>query len=74
MFSRRAQLPDLEIIVNLGDWPLIRPGPGGDHDHSLPMISWCGSHDRDDMVLPTYELTEASLECMGRQSLDVLGK
>jgi len=65
--SRRAVLPDLEMLVNLGDWPLVKPA-----HQSIPMFSWCGSHDTHDMVFPTYELTEASLECMGRQSLDVL--
>jgi len=66
--SRRAALPDLEMLVNLGDWPLIKSSS----DRSIPMFSWCGSQTTHDMVFPTYELTEASLECMGRQSLDVL--
>jgi len=65
--ARRAVLPDIEILVNLGDWPLIKQG-----DKALPMVSWCGSRDTADITLPTYELTEASIECMGRQSLDVL--
>ena len=67
--TRRARLPDLEIIVNLGDWPLAKlkgklP--------VLPMVSWCGSGDTGDLLVPTYDLTESSLECMGRQSLDIL--
>merc|ERR1719491_399255 len=36
------------------------------------MFSWCGSSSTHDLVFPTYEVTEASIECMGRQSLDVL--
>ena len=64
---RRTTIPDTELIVNLGDWPLVKT-----KDKPLPMISWCGSHDTIDLVLPTYELTEASIECMGRQSVDVL--
>ena len=36
------------------------------------MVSWCGSEDTGDLVMPTYDLTESSLECMGRQSLDIL--
>ena len=67
--ARRAVLPDLEIIVNLGDWPLVKNSV----KPAVPMISWCGSDDTSDIILPTYELTEASIECMGRQSLDVLG-
>ena len=65
--ARRALIPDTELIINLGDWPLVKM-----KDKPLPMISWCGSHDSLDLVLPTYELTEASIECMGRQSVDVL--
>jgi len=65
--ASRARLPDLELLVNLGDWPLVKPKYKG-----IPMFSWCGSKETSDMVFPTYELTEASLECMGRQSLDTL--
>ena len=60
--ARRARLPDVEFLVNLGDWPLVqrRQTP------LLPVFSWCGSSATADIVLPTYDITEASLECMGR--------
>lgn len=32
----------------------------------LPVFSWCGSEDTADIVLPTYDVTEATLEMMGR--------
>ena len=32
----------------------------------IPMFSWCGSTETADIVMPTYDITEASLECMGR--------
>lgn len=66
--TRKAHLPDLELLINLGDWPLVKSA------EKLPvaMFSWCGSEDTDDVVLPTYELTEASVECMGRVMLDML--
>jgi hypothetical protein len=32
----------------------------------IPMFSWCGSNDTLDIVMPTYDITEATLECMGR--------
>lgn len=32
----------------------------------LPVFSWCGSDDTADIVLPTYDVTEATLEMMGR--------
>ena len=38
----------------------------------MPIFSWCGSDDTADIVLPTYDLTEATLEMMGRVSLDIL--
>lgn len=60
--SRKAILPDMEFLINLGDWPLVQK-------HSKPIIpifSWCGSSKTADIVLPTYDITEASLECMGR--------
>lgn len=65
---KRAKLPDTEMLVNLGDWPLVRKG----RRKKIPMFSWCGSEATDDILFPTYEITEASLECMGRQSLDVV--
>ncbi len=46
-----------------GDWPLVKRG----RFDKLAMFSWCGSEDTEDIVFPTYELTEASLQCMGRQ-------
>ena len=59
----QVKLPDLEFIVNLGDWPLenrkLRENP-------LPIFSWCGSEDTRDIVMPTYDITEATLEMMGR--------
>ena len=57
------QLPDVEFIMNLGDWPL-------ETHHKpktpLPILSWCGSKTTADIVLPTYDITEATLEMMGR--------
>ncbi|VEN39777.1 unnamed protein product [Callosobruchus maculatus] len=65
--TRKTKLPDLEMFVNLGDWPLAA--------HNLPekypIMSWCGSHDTYDIVMPTYDLTESTLENMGRVTLDV---
>ncbi|XP_059473054.1 protein O-glucosyltransferase 2-like [Neocloeon triangulifer] len=65
--ARKVKLPDLELIVNLGDWPLVRL-----EELKVPMLSWCGSDETIDIVVPTYELTEATLECMGRVTIDML--
>ncbi|KAL2080797.1 hypothetical protein ACEWY4_022650 [Coilia grayii] len=67
--TRKVRLPDLEFFVNLGDWPLEkRRSPEKLH----PILSWCGSNDTQDIVMPTYDLTESVLETMGRVSLDML--
>jgi len=68
--ARHFSLPDLEMLVNLGDWPLVKRNKK--KYEGIAMFSWCGSRETSDIIFPTYELTEASLECMGRQSLDVL--
>ncbi|KXJ16444.1 KDEL motif-containing protein 1 [Exaiptasia diaphana] len=65
--SRKVVLPDMEFFVNLGDWPLENQ-----INKPLPILSWCGSEETADIVMPTYDLTEAALETMGRVSLDML--
>lgn len=66
--ARKMILPDIEFIVNLGDWPLVKPT----ESPLLPIFSWCGSTDTADIVMPTYDMTEATLEMMGRVTLDLL--
>lgn len=66
--TKKVKLPDLEFFVNLGDWPLEKRKRT---DNPLPIFSWCGSDDSLDIVMPTYDLTESTLEMLGRQSLDV---
>ncbi|XP_070575936.1 protein O-glucosyltransferase 2-like [Ptychodera flava] len=67
--TRKVRLPDMEFFVNLGDWPLEKRKP---EDSPLPILSWCGSRDTRDIVMPTYDLTESALETMGRVTLDML--
>ncbi|PNF41553.1 KDEL motif-containing protein 1 [Cryptotermes secundus] len=66
--ARKVYLPDMEMLFNLGDWPLVHTG----QKPYIPMFSWCGSNDTLDIVMPTYDITEATLECMGRVMLDML--
>ncbi|XP_032676241.1 protein O-glucosyltransferase 2-like isoform X1 [Odontomachus brunneus] len=65
--ARKILLPDIEFFVNLGDWPLV-PNKGP----LYPVFSWCGSEDTRDIVMPTYDITQSSLEAMGREMLDTL--
>lgn len=41
------------------------PGP-------LPIISWCGSLDSRDVILPTYDITHSMLEAMRGVTNDLL--
>ncbi|XP_012782423.2 protein O-glucosyltransferase 3 [Ochotona princeps] len=69
--ARKVILPDLEFYINLGDWPLEHrkvnetPGP-------VPIISWCGSQDSRDVILPTYDITHSTLEAMRGVTNDLL--
>lgn len=59
--TRKVVMPDMEMVINLGDWPLIFKG-----SETLPIFSWCGSTETTDIVMPTYDITESALENMGR--------
>ncbi|KAF5287739.1 hypothetical protein FQA39_LY15759 [Lamprigera yunnana] len=65
--SRKLLLPDVEFFVNLGDWPLVKKAT-----NNFPIFSWCGSTDTFDIVMPTYDITESTLENMGRVTMDIL--
>ncbi len=62
-FQLQVVLPDMEFFLNLGDWPLEHRGL---KDNPLPIFSWCGSEETRDQILPTYDVTESTLETMGR--------
>lgn len=55
----KVKLVDVEFFVNLGDWPLVKDTP------KYPIFSWCGSEDTFDIVMPTYDISESTLENMG---------
>ncbi|XP_002732474.2 protein O-glucosyltransferase 2-like [Saccoglossus kowalevskii] len=61
--TRKVKLPDIELFVNLGDWPLEKRAANND---PLPIFSWCGSTNSRDIVMPTYDLMESTLQTMGR--------
>ncbi|GIY45272.1 protein O-glucosyltransferase 2 [Caerostris darwini] len=67
--TRKMYLPDMEFIANLGDWPLEQRSEA---DNPIPIFSWCGSKSTKDIVMPTYDITEATLEMMGRVMVDIL--
>lgn len=59
--TRKAVMPDMELVINLGDWPLVHKT-----NEPLPIFSWCGNDETLDIVMPTYDITESALENMGR--------
>uniref|UniRef100_A0A3Q1EVR8 Protein O-glucosyltransferase 3 n=1 Tax=Acanthochromis polyacanthus TaxID=80966 RepID=A0A3Q1EVR8_9TELE len=65
--TRKVTLPDVEFFINVGDWPLEtrRTDP-------VPILSWCGSTDTRDVVLPTYEVTHSTLETLRGVTNDLL--
>lgn len=65
----QVKLPDMEFIINLGDWPVEQKSQYG--DDPLPIISWCGSESTNDIVWPTYDVTKSTLEAM-RGLVDVI--
>lgn len=69
---RKVKLPDTEFFINLGDWPLVKKGGQSRTTGPYPIFSWCGSDETFDIVLPTYDITESTLENMGRVTLDML--
>lgn len=57
----QVKLPNLEFFVNLGDWPLEKR-----RSNPLPIFSWCGSEESEDIVMPTYDITQSVTETLGR--------
>ncbi|XP_055600451.1 protein O-glucosyltransferase 2-like [Uranotaenia lowii] len=70
--TRKLRLPDMELFVNLGDWPLVTKGGHRRTTGPYPIFSWCGSEDSFDIVMPTYDIVESSLEAMSRVTLDMI--
>lgn len=64
---RKVRLPDVEFYINVGDWPLETR-----RADAVPVLSWCGSTDTRDIVLPTYEVTHSTLETMRGVTIDLL--
>ncbi|KAM7002278.1 protein O-glucosyltransferase 3 [Tautogolabrus adspersus] len=64
---RKVRLPDVEFYINVGDWPLETK-----RTDAVPILSWCGSTDTRDVVLPTYEVTHSTLETMRGVTIDLL--
>lgn len=61
------KVPDVEFYINVGDWPLETRTVD-----VLPILSWCGSTDTRDIVLPTYDVTHSTLETMRGVTNDLL--
>ena len=63
MLWLQVVLPDMEFLLNMGDWPQnpkLDPTTGQALP-ALPLFSWCGSETHNDMVLPTYKIVQAAV-------------
>ena len=60
--ARMFKLPDIEFMQNLGDWPLSFKNPTRHQRSEFPIVSWCGSDQNYDLVLPTYDYTRTVLQ------------
>ncbi|XP_075054999.1 protein O-glucosyltransferase 3 [Mixophyes fleayi] len=69
--ARKVHLPDFEFYINVGDWP-VEHRKANDTPGPLPMISWCGSVDSTDIILPTYDITHSTLEALRGVTNDLL--
>ncbi|XP_057692759.1 protein O-glucosyltransferase 3 [Corythoichthys intestinalis] len=67
--TRKVVVPDVEFYLNVGDWPLETRSADAS---PIPVLSWCGSTDTRDIVLPTYEVTHSTLETMRGVTNDLL--
>ena len=59
----QVQLPDVELIVNLADWPLDKISSSSS---PLPILSWCGSRTTRDILWPTYDIMRGTIQGMDR--------
>ncbi|OEH77669.1 putative thioredoxin [Cyclospora cayetanensis] len=61
MFNQLAatvRLPDVEFVLNVGDWPLVEKKWG---ESRVPVFSWCGSTDSFDIVFPQWDVTRSTV-------------
>lgn len=61
----------MEFYLNVGDWP-VEHRKANDTPGPVPVISWCGSVDSRDIVLPTYDVTHSTLETLRGVTNDLL--
>lgn len=61
----------MEFYLNVGDWP-VEYRKANDTPGPIPVISWCGSADSKDIVLPTYDVTHSTLETLRGVTNDLL--
>ncbi|CDJ64802.1 thioredoxin, putative [Eimeria necatrix] len=67
--SATVKLPDVEFVMNVGDWPLVAKSWG---DSRVPVFSWCGSTDSFDIVLPQWDVTRSTVLGNAASSPDLL--
>ncbi|CAI8019667.1 Protein O-glucosyltransferase 2 [Geodia barretti] len=66
--ANKMRLPDMELVVNLGDWPLDKAA----RMPLFPVFSWCGSPDTRDIIWPTWDIMKSTVMGLERVSLTTL--
>ncbi|CDJ35735.1 thioredoxin, putative [Eimeria mitis] len=64
-----VKLPDIEFLLNVGDWPLVAKSWG---EGRVPVFSWCGSTDSFDMVLPQWDVSRSTVLGNAESNPDLL--
>ncbi|EGD76818.1 hypothetical protein PTSG_08166 [Salpingoeca rosetta] len=71
--ASKTPLPDVEFVLNLGDWPLaFHASAHGEKMRPYPVFSWCSSTNHSDIVLPTYKMTTATIFGKNMEQIQVV--
>ncbi|XP_067652015.1 protein O-glucosyltransferase 2-like [Haliotis asinina] len=65
--ARKVKLPDVEFIMNLSDWPKEKKDV---MEKPIPIVSWSGSDDTRDIVIPTYDIVRSTIYMLERHNID----
>ncbi|KAL8440364.1 hypothetical protein Efla_000252 [Eimeria flavescens] len=67
--AAKVKLPDVEFLLNVGDWPLVAKTWG---DARVPVFSWCGSTETFDIVLPQWDVSRSTVAGNSDSNPDLL--
>ncbi|KAL4232394.1 Protein O-glucosyltransferase 2 [Mactra antiquata] len=68
--TRKVHLPDIELLVQLGDWTGHLEEKGHITD-PLPVFGWSGHDHFHDITMPTYYLVNSTLNMLTGDNFDI---